>query len=166
MLHEYIASWKILPADMGVRLYLLVLEGKVVAKGAQKCFRNLQSSKILGDRSVTWSRFLTEYPQILGAIVQNLVTRDLYTPRLLYIRHSLILKKSLHFDHRVYLRVTYDSQNKQWLFRQTELTGWFLYWRLTAVGEVRTELFHVLKYCSHCLIQNIIFGCVLVYSTV
>jgi len=55
----------------------------------------------------------------------------------------------------MYFCVTYDSQNKQWLFRQTELTGWFLYWRLTVIGEVRTELFHVLKYCSQCLIQNI-----------
>ena len=27
--------------------------------------------------------------------------------------------------------VLYDSQNKQLLFRQTELSGWFLYWRLT-----------------------------------
>jgi len=46
-------SWNVLPADVGVRLYLLTLEGKVVAEGAQKCFRNLESSKILGDRRLT-----------------------------------------------------------------------------------------------------------------
>lgn len=41
----------------------------------QKCKRQF---KILGTRRVIWSRFYTEEPQILGTIVQNLVTWDLH----------------------------------------------------------------------------------------
>ena len=38
--------------------------------------------KILGATGVTRTKFRTQYPQILGASVQNLVGRDLCTPDL------------------------------------------------------------------------------------
>jgi hypothetical protein len=36
--------------------------------------------KILGARNVTWSKFHTDDPQILGATVQNLVVRATWRP--------------------------------------------------------------------------------------
>jgi len=43
--------------------------------------KNLEASpKLLGARKVTRNQFQTEDPQISGATVKNLVTRDLFTP--------------------------------------------------------------------------------------
>jgi hypothetical protein len=43
--------------------------------------------------------------------------------------------KTMHSAHRVYSCVLYGSDNKQWSFRQTALTGWALWWRRGVCSE-------------------------------
>jgi len=46
------------------------------SRGAQIFHKFGSHLKILGARRVTWSKFQTEEPQILGAPTQNLVTTE------------------------------------------------------------------------------------------
>jgi hypothetical protein len=63
--------------SVGVCWILMVYD-----RGAQIFQKSRSHLKILGARRVTWSKFRTEDPQILGATVQNLVARDFCTPGL------------------------------------------------------------------------------------
>jgi len=55
--------------------------------------KNLEASpKPFGARRVTRNQFHTEDPQISGATVQNLVTRDLFTPDINFITLKLRFK--------------------------------------------------------------------------
>jgi hypothetical protein len=50
--------------------------------GPQLFQKSVSDIKILGDRKLTWSKFHSEAPQILGATVQNLVDRATWRPGL------------------------------------------------------------------------------------
>jgi hypothetical protein len=54
---------------------------------ATKIFKKSASRlRILGARRVTWSKFRTEDPQILGVTLRNLVPRNISTPDLWHMR--------------------------------------------------------------------------------
>jgi hypothetical protein len=54
-----------------------------IKAGVHKLSKNLEASpKLLGTRRVTRTQLHTEDPQISGATIQNLVTRNLFTPHI------------------------------------------------------------------------------------
>jgi len=69
------------------------------AKGAQSFQKFRRNLKILDAGRMTWREFHTEYPQIVGATVHNLVSLPIWCPRLVhpwvepYLRSLLVYHK-------------------------------------------------------------------------
>jgi hypothetical protein len=92
----YVCTYVCMYVCMYVCTYVCIYTLKRVS-AVHKFFRTFKDHlKILGPTRVTWSKFHTEHPQILGATVQNLVARA--TWRLSFV-HSWGVHK--HYSHTV-----------------------------------------------------------------
>jgi hypothetical protein len=69
-----------IPASERPQIHVLGRAATSIGRDAHMAQKSRNHLKILGARSVAWSKFHTEGPQILGATVKNLVARATWWP--------------------------------------------------------------------------------------